>query len=187
MPENQPWRTMISHLHESTQAIIENHNHACFMEYITFDLCCMLHLWFGRLITWWRHQMKTFSASLAICAGNSPVTGEFPAQRPVIRSFDVFFDLRPNEQLSKQSWVWWFETPSRPLWRHCTSHSKVFTVQALMCVCYTCGYLSISAMTCSIRSLTFDQSCNWRSANGTTLMRINHTKHLRTLHASNQR
>ena len=34
-------------------------------------------------------QMETFSASLAICAGNSPVTGEFPAQRPVTRSFDV--------------------------------------------------------------------------------------------------
>ena len=39
--------------------------------------------------------METFSALLAICAGNSPVTGEFPTQRPVTRSFDVFFDLRP--------------------------------------------------------------------------------------------
>ena len=44
---------------------------------------------------WWRHQMKTFSALLAICAGNSPVPGEFPAQRPVTWSFDVFFD--PSE------------------------------------------------------------------------------------------
>ena len=41
--------------------------------------------------TWWRHQMKTFCALLALCAGNSPVTGEFPTQRPVTRSFDVFF------------------------------------------------------------------------------------------------
>ena len=40
--------------------------------------------------------METFSALLAICAGNSPVSGEFPAQRPVTRSFDVFFDLRLN-------------------------------------------------------------------------------------------
>ena len=38
--------------------------------------------------TWWRHQMETFSALLAICAGNSPVPGKFPAQRPVTRSFD---------------------------------------------------------------------------------------------------
>ena len=40
---------------------------------------------------WWRHQMETFSALLAICAGNSPVTGEFPVQRPVTRSFNVSF------------------------------------------------------------------------------------------------
>ena len=45
--------------------------------------------------------------------GNSPVAGEFPAQRPVTRSFDVFFDLCLNKWLSKQSWGWWFETLSR--------------------------------------------------------------------------
>ena len=61
---------------------------------------------------WWRHQMETFPALLAICAGNSPVTGEFPTQRPVTRSFDVFFELRLNKRLSKQSGGWWFETPS---------------------------------------------------------------------------
>ena len=44
--------------------------------------------------------------------------GEFPAQRPVTRSFDVFFDLRLNKRLSKQPWGWWFETPSWSLWRH---------------------------------------------------------------------
>ena len=44
-------------------------------------------------ITWWRHQMETFSASLTLCAGNSLMTCEFPSQRPVTRSFDVFFDL----------------------------------------------------------------------------------------------
>ena len=42
--------------------------------------------------------METFSALLAICAGNSPVPGEFPTQRPVTQSFDVFFDLLPNKQ-----------------------------------------------------------------------------------------
>ena len=46
--------------------------------------------------------METFSALLAICAGNSPVTGEFPAQRPVMRSFDVYFDLCLNKRLIKQ-------------------------------------------------------------------------------------
>ena len=57
------------------------------------------------------------------CAGNSPVTGEFPSQRPVTQSFDVFFDLRLNKRLSKQSWGWWFETPSHPLWRYCNGTS----------------------------------------------------------------
>ena len=69
--------------------------------------------------TWWRHQMEIFSTLLAPCAGDSPVTGEFPAQRPSTRSFDVFFDLRLNKRFSKQCWGWWFEMPSRPLWRHC--------------------------------------------------------------------
>ena len=46
--------------------------------------------------------METFSTLLTICVGNSPVTGEFPTQRPVTQSFDVFFDLRLNKGLSKQ-------------------------------------------------------------------------------------
>ena len=70
---------------------------------------------------WWRHQMETFSALLAICVGNSPVPGEFPAQRPVAQSFDVFFHLCLNKRLSKQSWGWWFETLSHPLWRQCNA------------------------------------------------------------------
>ena len=65
----------------------------------------------GSVTSWWRHQMKTFSALLALCAGNSPVT--------VTRSFDIFFDLRLNKRLSKQWRGWWFETPLRSLWRHC--------------------------------------------------------------------
>ena len=76
-------------------------------------------LWvFGTDISWWRHQMETFTALLAICARNSTVPGEFPAQRPVTRRFDIYFDLRPNKRLSKQSWGWWLGIPSRPLWRH---------------------------------------------------------------------
>ena len=48
--------------------------------------------------------METFAALLAFCAGNSPVTGEVPSQRPVTRIFDIFFDLRLNKRLSEQSW-----------------------------------------------------------------------------------
>ena len=64
--------------------------------------------------------MEKFS----FCAGNSRVTGEFPTQRPVTRSFDVFFDLRLNKLLIKQCWGWWFETPSHPLWRYCNGYRR---------------------------------------------------------------
>ena len=52
--------------------------------------------------------------------------GEFPTQRPVTRSFGVFFVLRLSKRLSKQPWDWWFETPSWSLWRQCNAAS-VFT------------------------------------------------------------
>ena len=68
----------------------------------------------GRFYSKWSRG----SVLLALCAENTPVNGEFPAQRPVARSFDVFFDLCLNKQLSKQSWGWWFGSPSRPLWHH---------------------------------------------------------------------
>ena len=68
-------------------------------------------------VPWWRHQMETFSALLALCA--VPVNS--PHKGPVTRSFDVFFDLRPNKRLSKQPWGWWFETPSWSLWRQCNA------------------------------------------------------------------
>ena len=75
-------------------------------------------------VPWWRHQMEAFSALLAICAG----TGEFPTQRPVTRSFHIFFDLRLNKRLSKQWWGWWFETLPRPLWRHRNDISLVLSL-----------------------------------------------------------
>ena len=64
-------------------------------------------------------MLETFSALLALCAGISPVIFEFPSHRPVTWSFDAFFDLRLNKWLSKQSRIWWLETPSPQLWRHC--------------------------------------------------------------------
>ena len=59
-----------------------------------------------------------FRVTGSLC-GEFTGPGEFPTQRPVTRSFDVFFDLRLNKRLSKQPWGWWFETPSWSLWRQC--------------------------------------------------------------------
>ena len=72
----------------------------------------------GQSFPCWRHQMETFSALLAFCEGNSPVTGEVPSESAVTPSFDVFFDLCPNKRLSKPSRRRWFKTPSHSLWRH---------------------------------------------------------------------
>ena len=80
-------------------------------------ICELIHYWFR-----WsggRHQRETFSTLLALCEGNSLVTGEFPSQRPVTWSFDVSFDLHLNKWLIKQSRCQWFGTPLVSLWRHC--------------------------------------------------------------------
>ena len=71
--------------------------------------------------------------------------GEFPAQRPVTRSFDVFFDLRLNKRLSKQSRGWWFETLSRSLWRHRDEcYAIVACVPSVCFGCYPAMIIAIS-------------------------------------------
>ena len=79
-------------------------------------------------LMWYSHMMTSSNGN--ICRVTGPLCGEFtgpgefPTQRPVTRSFDVYFDLRLNKRLSKQPWGWWFETLLCPLWRH--SNDKVF-------------------------------------------------------------
>ena len=81
--------------------------------------------------TWRSHDMMTssngniFRVTGPSC-GEFTGTGEFPTQRPVSRSFDVFFDLRLNKRLSKQPWGWWFETQSCSLWRHRNDMENVY-------------------------------------------------------------
>ena len=82
--------------------------------------------------SWWRHQMEAFSTV------TGPLCGEFtwhrwiPWQRPVTRSFDVFFHLRLNRRLSKQSRRRWFETPSRLSWRHCNVQCQDYAVTVMI-------------------------------------------------------
>ena len=101
------------------------------------DALIVWHQW-----TWWRHHMETFSVLLALCVGNSPVTGEFPSQRPVTRSFGVFVDLHLNKGLSKQSSGWWFEMPLCSLWHHCSDLpiSNSCAVYLLEYVHVCCGF-----------------------------------------------
>ena len=96
---------------------------------------------------WWRHQMVTFSALLALCAGNSPLPGEFPSKKPVTRSFDVFFDPCLNKRLSKQLLCWWFETPSCSLWRHCNAYLRLVLSFIVSCLPFTAIWHLLVAMT----------------------------------------
>ena len=66
----------------------------------------------------WKHFPRNWPFVRGIHL-DRPVT-----QRPVTRSFDVFFDLRLNKRLSKQPWGWWFETLSWSLWRHCNESNQ---------------------------------------------------------------
>ena len=68
--------------------------------------------------SWWRHQLEIFSALQAFCAGNSPVTGEFPAQRPVTRSSHVFFWPHLNNCLANNR-------EAGDLRRHHTHHAGI--------------------------------------------------------------
>ena len=125
---NTPYNEM------SIVSILENTDRVIVTQHCIEDLsgtagsCC------GTILpSWWCHQIETFSTLLALCAGNSSITGEFPSQRPVTWSFDVFFDLRLNKRLSKQLWGWWFEMPSCSLWHHCNYYR--LTVKVLEGVC----------------------------------------------------
>ena len=113
---------------------------------------------------WWRHQMETFSALLALCAGNSPVIGEFPAQRSVTRSFGVGFDLRLNKRLSKHSWGCSVQTPSHSLWRHCNVLKPCSTIAK-----YLQHESRLTAAVCYIRVVNSSGSLKWRVSNSQPL------------------
>ena len=120
----------------------------------------------GGDFSWWRHQMEIFSGLLAICVGKSPIPGEFPTQRPVTRSFNVFFDLRPNKRLSKQLWSWWFETPSCPLLRHCN----------VMPLLHLCAKRMVPLSDIKRNTLTFSSfintKCRWNLLSWKTIFRL---------------
>ena len=96
--------------------------------------------------------------------GNSPVTSEFPSQRPVTWSFDIFFDLRLNKRLSKQPWGWWFETPSRSLWRHCNDMHNSRDILHVMVTHDCCCYVYISWHDCTPRADSRFVPDQWETA-----------------------
>ena len=76
------------------------------------------YIWKNVIWSWWRHEIETFPALLALCAGNAPVIGESPL-RGQWRGALMFSSIWAlNKRLSKQSRGWWFKPPSRSLWHH---------------------------------------------------------------------
>ena len=105
------------------------------------DLCDQMASLHHNELTWCRYIVthcglvmmtssngNIFRVTGPLC-GEFTGPGEFPAQRPVTRNFDVFFDLRPNKRLSTQPWGWWFETPSWSLWHQCNGRDMVTSSQ----------------------------------------------------------
>ena len=90
-------------------------------QYMEEALCVSINTPWSFMMT--SSNGNIFRVTGAFC-GELSVTGEFPSQRPMTRSFDVFFDLRLNKQFSKQSWGWLLETPSRVFLRHCNVSNK---------------------------------------------------------------
>ena len=74
--------------------------------------------------SWWRHQRKHFPRYWSFVRGihRSSVNSSHKGQWREALIFSLSCAL--NKRLSKQSWGWWFETPSRSLWRHCNENRR---------------------------------------------------------------
>ena len=128
--ENTPYNQTELHIINAKSLVANCANIDIYCYMMTYSYISSIYRlnWFtGRSKLLWEYVFLYYGNMTASSNGNifrvtgrlcGPVPGEFPAQRPVTRSIDVFFDLRMNKRLSKQSWCCWFETLSRPLWRH---------------------------------------------------------------------
>ena len=127
---------------------LHNHNKAKHNKnrvHISWDIL-YIHIWQP-----WESFMMTssngniFRVTGPLC-GEFAGPGEFPTQRLVTRSFDVYFDLRLNKRLCKQSWGWWFETLLCPLWRHSNVTVMIETVPFRKVKCITCTVIIVYAL-----------------------------------------
>ena len=120
------WLATTKYSQQIYHSLLASGNYGVYFVHSTYDPCSSfaIAVQYAKLCyNWPCHddviKWKHFPRNWPFFAGNSPGPGEFPAQRAVMPSFDVFCDLCLNKWLSKQSWGWWFEMLSRPLWHHC--------------------------------------------------------------------
>ena len=131
-----PWHNLNWWQTELSEACVHKHFCICYLQmYVKVSFHSVTD-------TWWRHLMEIFSALLALYNGNPPVTGGFPSQRPVTRSF--YMGL--SKWLGKQSKRRCFKKQWRSLWRHCNEKtppaviecSLVWTTSSFYCWCIIC-------------------------------------------------
>ena len=118
------WGIWNVHLNRYTKILIYIDTHEfyttlAFYEILDLKIVSVLKTPSGLVVL--KHYIMT-SSNGNIFSVTGHLCGEFTGHRPVTRSFDVFFDLRLNKPLSKQSWGWWFDMPSRSLWRPVMKH-----------------------------------------------------------------
>ena len=105
----------------------------------SYDMChkciishCTVFYWMPQhhciMMTSWNGNIFRVTGP---CAGNSPVTGEFPSQVPVMRSFDVFLGPHLSGRMNTHPGRQWFQTASRPLWRHCSDDEAFHSAGAV--------------------------------------------------------
>ena len=131
--------------------------------------------------------METFPALLALCVGISPVICEFPSQMPLTRSFVAFFDLRLDKRLNEQSRRRWFETPSRPLWRHWNVLSEKLsgsTISAIETMSYHYSDVIMSAMASQITGVSIVWSTAYSGADRRKHQNSTSLAFLRGIHRS---
>ena len=128
----------------------------------------------------WKHFLRYFE-------GNSLVTGEFPAQSPVTRSFDAYFDLCLNKRLSKPLWGWWLETPSRSLWCHRNDMGQLpqlfDNIQYILWIIHSFGFVEFWYRSFLLMSFRAASLARGPSANEATLIDVGKwitLTHLRT-------
>ena len=82
--------------------------------------------WSSLIVSYFTYCIILMNIDIIAFLSYQHCTGQFPTQRPMTQNFDVFFDMRLNKRWSKQSWGRWFDTPSRPLWRHCNGFKSLW-------------------------------------------------------------
>ena len=133
--------------------LYERFNHATV--YFDFVLYAYDTSLYSRMNTMTSSNGNIFRVTGHSCVEFISHPGELPTQRPMSRSVDVFFDLRPNKRSSKQSWGWWFETPSRPLWRHCDEIPSKYPININHRLSYVYDWLAENKISLNIKKTVY--------------------------------